>query len=89
MKQARLNISGRVQGVWFRGAAKDEAKKLGLVGYAKNVDDGSVEILIQGEEGAIRKFIEWCRQGPEIAQVDNVDVRWKEPDLSKLEFEVR
>lgn len=77
MHQAHLKITGIVQGVNFRFTAREMAKSLGLAGFAKNLPDGSVEILVQGEEAAISSFINWCRQGPPTANVKNVHVEWK------------
>ena len=71
--RARIVVRGRVQGVWYRGAARDEARRLGLVGWARNRADGSVEILAQGPASAIDRFVEWCREGPPLARVRSVD----------------
>jgi acylphosphatase len=71
--RARIVVRGRVQGVWYRGSARDEARRLGLVGWARNRADGSVEILAQGEARALDRFVEWCREGPPLARVRSVD----------------
>ena len=70
----QIKISGMVQGVFFRDSAKQEAKKLGLVGYAKNLADGSVEIVACGDEEKIKEFISWCRQGPDSAKVEKTEI---------------
>lgn len=77
MQQAHLKITGIVQGVNFRSTARETAKSLGLAGFAKNLPDASVEILVQGSEDAIASFISWCHQGPTAAKVKNVQVEWE------------
>lgn len=89
MKQALLKITGRVQGVFYRSNAQEEAEALGLTGYAKNMPDGSVEVLVQGEESAINAFIEWCREGPPSAGVGQVQIEWQEPEKTLKNFEIR
>ncbi len=76
MHQAHLKITGIVQGVNFRFTAREMAKSLGLAGFAKNLPDGSVEILVQGDEAAISSFINWCHQGPPTAKVEKVHIEW-------------
>ena len=74
MLQARLTISGRVQGVGYRDWALDAARRLGLTGWVRNRRDGAVEALIVGEEDAVGQMIEACRRGPPLARVDSIDV---------------
>jgi acylphosphatase len=81
MKAVSLRIRGRVQGVYFRGSAQDEAERLGISGFAQNDPDGSVAAFAQGEAAAVDEFIAWCRHGPSGAQVTSVDVHeesWRE-----------
>jgi acylphosphatase len=68
----RLHIQGRVQGVWYRGWAVDQAQELGLSGWVRNRRDGSVEALISGPEPAVQAMIERCRRGPSAARVDHL-----------------
>ena len=70
--RVRLQIHGVVQGVSYRACAADEAKRLGLVGWVRNLRDGSVEALAQGEH--VDQFIAWCRVGPPEARVSRVDI---------------
>ena len=70
--RTRLRITGRVQGVWYRGATAAEARKLGVEGWIRNLPDGSVEALIEGEPAAVRVLVEWCRTGPPGAHVTHV-----------------
>ena len=65
-------ISGKVQGVWFRASTRDEAIKLGLTGYAKNLPDGKVEVVACGEPSAIEKLEAWLWHGPEHANVEEI-----------------
>jgi acylphosphatase len=67
-------ISGKVQGVFFRSSAKDQAEELGVSGWVRNLADGRVEAVFEGEEGNVRKMIEWCRRGPEYARVEDVGI---------------
>ena len=68
----RLHILGRVQGVWYRGWATDRARDLGLSGWIRNRQDGSVEALLCGSESRVRAMIEQCREGPPAARVERV-----------------
>jgi acylphosphatase len=89
-KRVVLVIKGRVQGVFFRAAAQREAKRLGVTGWVKNRTDGSVEVLAEGDEDAIKELTMWANHGPSAARVDQVDVRWRGytgefPDFSIIE----
>lgn len=68
-----VKIFGRVQGVWYRAWALEVARELGLVGWVRNCDDGTVEAMVQGEGSAVQRFIELAHQGSRLAQVDQVD----------------
>lgn len=72
MKRIRISISGRVQGVFFRASAAQEAKCLDLSGFARNEPDGSVMIEVQGDDPALQRFLEWARRGPKPAHVDDL-----------------
>lgn len=74
MKTYHLRITGKVQGVWYRASAKDKAISLGLKGKVWNEPDGAVGALVQGSEDIVTEFIEWCKEGPMLAQVDDVVV---------------
>ena len=77
--RAHVYISGRVQGVFFRASTREVAKRLGLRGYVRNLPDGRVEAVFEGDEEKVRKAIEWCRRGPPLAIVEKVEVEWEEP----------
>ena len=72
--QARLAISGRVQGVGYRDWTITTARRLGLSGWVRNRMDGAVEALIVGDDQAVGQMIDACRRGPPAARVDNVDI---------------
>jgi acylphosphatase len=70
---ARFYVSGRVQGVCFRANTRDEALRLGLRGYARNLDDGRVEVVACGEAGAVETLATWLEHGPPMARVDTLE----------------
>ncbi len=74
-KAVRLIISGRVQGVWFRGWTVDQATALGLDGWVRNRADGNVEALIVGPEASVDHMIEHCWHGPGMANVNNIEIQ--------------
>lgn len=75
--RAKLKITGRVQGVFYRQSTMETANSLGLTGWAKNCLDGSVEVVFEGDKSAIEKAIEWCHQGPPAARVSGITVDWQ------------
>ena len=87
MKFARAHafISGEVQGVGFRFHTQIKALNLGLKGWVKNLDNGDVEAVFEGEEDKVKEMIEWCKKGPWLAKVNNVKVEFSD---YKCEFEV-
>ncbi|KYK21477.1 acylphosphatase [Thermoplasmatales archaeon SG8-52-4] len=75
----RVIISGRVQGVWFRASTKQKAKQLKLDGWVRNNPDGNVEAVFEGEESHIKEILNWCKRGPPLAKVTNVEIKYEEP----------
>jgi len=71
--RVRLLISGRGQGVWFRDSTRQEAQKLGVTGWVRNLRDGRVELLAEGAEEKVRCLMNWCAHGPPMARVDQVE----------------
>lgn len=70
----RCVVSGRVQGVYYRASTRQQAALLGLHGYARNLDDGRVEIIVVGAESAIQQLVDWLWKGPPAARVDDVEI---------------
>ena len=74
MKHLNIKIYGLVQGVFFRASAKEQADKLDIKGFVKNMSDGSLYIEAEGDEKNLDKFVVWCNNGPMLAQVEKVEV---------------
>ncbi|MEO6104218.1 MAG: acylphosphatase [Pseudoxanthomonas sp.] len=72
MNAARFRISGKVQGVWFRAATREQAMALHLRGFARNLVDGSVEVVAIGDVAALLELEQWLHSGPPLARVDCV-----------------
>jgi acylphosphatase len=70
----RCVVSGRVQGVFYRASAQQRARSIGIAGHARNLPDGTVEVLACGEEAAVLEFIQWLWIGPSAAKVTDVRV---------------
>jgi len=79
LARAHLRIYGWVQGVFFRSSMRRIAKRLGVVGWVRNLPDGSVEAVVEGERERVEEVIKWAHRGPELAVVERVDVEWEEP----------
>ena len=75
MKHFSISVKGKVQGVYFRASAKQKADELNICGFAKNEKDSSVYMEAEGEENALKIFIEWCHTGPSQARVAIVNVK--------------
>ena len=73
---AHLMIRGRVQGVWFRGSMQREARRLGIVGWVRNCEDGNVEAEVAGTREAVEALVAWSHHGPSGAQVRDVTITW-------------
>ncbi len=80
----RCVVAGRVQGVYYRASAQQRALQFGIFGHARNLTDGSVEVLVYGEERAVLEFIEWLKVGPSAAKVAQVAVEVVELDSTAL-----
>ncbi len=76
--RSRVLISGLVQGVFFRREISYLARQLSVTGWTRNLSDGSVEVVAEGEKEAIDKLIQFCRVGPSGARVRNVNVVWED-----------
>ena len=78
MKRIHLIISGLVQGVGYRAWVIEQANRLGISGWVKNLPDGSVEVAAESGEKTLKQFITVCRKGPPEARVDQTDVQWEQ-----------
>lgn len=74
MKRLHFLVSGRVQGVGFRYHARKEAQALSIAGWVRNLPDGRVELMIQGEESALEALVAWCRRGPDRGFVTSLEM---------------
>ena len=74
IRHLNIAVSGKVQGVFFRASAKEMADSLGVKGFVRNQDDGSVYIEVEGESSDLDRYVSWCRRGPPRAVVSNFEV---------------
>ena len=79
-KRAHVWISGLVQGVNFRWYTTERARQRGLAGWVRNLADGRVEAVFEGDPDAVDSLVEWCRTGPRHAEVRNLEIAWEEPE---------
>jgi acylphosphatase len=85
--RAHVFISGRVQGVYYRATTRDTARETGVDGWVKNLDDGRVEAVFEGDGDAVEAMVEWCHTGSSNARVDDVSVEYGDPiDLEGFEI---
>jgi len=87
--RAHVIISGDVQGIGFRFETRIKARNRGLTGWIRNLSDGKVEAVFEGEEDKIKEIIEWCKKGPTFARVDNVKIEFSECKGEFESFETR
>ena len=78
--RAHVFVSGRVQGVFYRATTREQAGTHGVDGWVKNLDDGRVEAVFEGEEPAVEELIEWGHTGSSAASVKDVEVSYEEPE---------
>ncbi|MGC9529648.1 MAG: acylphosphatase [Candidatus Bipolaricaulaceae bacterium] len=88
-ERVHLYISGRVQGVFFRARTRDRAQALGLAGFARNLPDGRVEVVAEGDQRALQELVEFAHRGPPAAAVQHVEVRWEESSQGLTGFAIR
>jgi acylphosphatase len=86
--RAHVTIDGRVQGVNFRGSAREQARSAGVEGWVRNLDDGRVEAVFEGPKPAVGRLISWCYGGPRSAHVEKVDVEWEQPTGQESGFRI-
>ena len=88
-KRVRAIITGRVQGVNFRMETWRAAEDIGVYGWVRNKSDGSVEALLEGDSAKVDEMLEWCRQGPPIARVTDIEVIEEPYEGGFRDFSVR
>lgn len=87
-KKFIIKVYGKVQGVWFRKSTQQKALALGLKGFCKNLEDGSVYIEAEGDLEKLFNFVNWCKKGPELAEVENLKMSEETP-TGAMGFEVK
>jgi acylphosphatase len=88
MKHVNIHISGKVQGVFFRASAKEQADYLGVRGFVRNEPNGEVYMEAEGEENQLNEFLEWCKHGPRRSKVEQVKIEESASKNFRL-FEVK
>jgi acylphosphatase len=88
MARVHVWIRGRVQGVFFRDSTQQAATRLGLAGWVRNMPDGRVEAVFQGDADACDDALDYVRRGPPSARVEGVDVRWEEDEAGLTGFRI-
>jgi len=89
IERAEILVSGRVQGVLYRAFAREEARRLGLTGYCRNLRDGRVEVIAEGPRDDIGVLIERLRVGPPRAKVEDIRIEWKPAQRRFQDFTIR
>ncbi len=89
LASVRIVVTGRVQGVFFRRSAAEQARALELKGWARNLSDGSVEIVGEGKRPNLERLLAWAHHGPPLARVETVRVQWGAYEGKFTGFEVR
>ena len=84
-RRVHLRIRGRVQGVWFRESARQQAERLGVSGWIRNIPSGEVEAVAEGPASAVEAFVRWCHRGPPAAHVTAVE-REDAPSTGEFTF---
>ena len=87
--RAEVLIIGRVQGVWFRQSTKIAADRHGVTGWCRNNPDGTVTAVLEGQESAVQAVLSWCKQGPDLARVDDIMIDWSTATGEFAEFSIR
>jgi len=89
INEVEIKIFGKVQDVGFRYAALHKAVELFLTGFVKNLDDGTVQIVAQGEQGSLEELASWVKIGPRFANVDRITADFREPNAKFKIFEIK
>lgn len=89
MKTVRMIVSGRVQGVFFRASTREEARRLGVQGYVRNLANWDVEIVAEGDDAQVDQLTRWAREGPPSARVDDLRVEALTYEGTFADFSIR
>ena len=89
MARARVIFHGKVQGVFFRANCQRRALELGIIGWVRNLPDGTVESIMEGDRDIIQQLIDWCKISQPFARVSYVDVEWEEAISDCKTFKIR
>jgi acylphosphatase len=84
VQSIRCRIGGKVQGVWFRAGTAQQAKRLGVTGSARNLPDGTVELIAHGSPEALSRLVQWLWQGTPLSEVTAVDVEHLEVESERI-----
>lgn len=87
--RAHVFVSGRVQGVFFRDKTRRKAEELNVQGWVRNLPDGRVEAVFEGAKESVEKMVDWVREGPAFAQVDNMKLSWQDHTGEYNSFEIK
>lgn len=87
-RTAHVLVSGRVQGIGFRFFVSSVARRKGLKGYVRNLDDGRVEILLQGDEEVIKETLDIIKSGHPLAKINKIEVNWKSKGENFEDFQI-
>jgi acylphosphatase len=89
ISEVHVVVSGRVQGVWFRGGTQHAARDAGVSGWVRNLPDRRVEAVLQGERAALEQVLDFLRAGPPGARVTDIAVSWRPPGEILHGFQIR
>jgi acylphosphatase len=78
--RARVLVSGKVQGVYFRANTREQARERGVDGWVRNLRDGRVEAVFEGPADDVDAMVEWCHEGSPAARVDDVEAEYDDPE---------
>lgn len=88
-RQFRAIVRGHVQGVYYRASTVEAASSLGLAGYARNLPDGSVEVIARGPQPQLERLVDWLHRGPSLARVTAVELDWSDQSPAPIPFSIR
>ena len=86
--RVRIEVTGKVQGVFYRASTLQIANKLGLTGNIRNLPNGNVRIIAEGNEKNLKELYEWCKIGPDLSIVNSVEIIWEKAENNFSSFEI-